>query len=180
MWLFRRIPFFDALSPSLSSPSATVSATETMPTTPTTEHLVSSLDFSPIPFCPDPIMPSAISSPLITHSEFLDLASPVVISLVGPSPQSSRTLPSASESYVLLSLDSLIIVDEDDYLPDAINMGYTSDTSSSESIDTEDDLDTPSPDSAKVGNPQPLCVFSAMKTWATKVWNGIKSWVGWA
>ncbi|KAJ3483513.1 hypothetical protein NLI96_g6266 [Meripilus lineatus] len=76
--------------------------------------------------------------------------------------------PSES-SCAILSLDSIIIVDG---LVDV-------EDSSSELTDTEDDSDATPSNSIKADSLQPTGVFTTIRTWATSVWHGIKSWVGW-
>ncbi|KAJ3482666.1 hypothetical protein NLI96_g6838 [Meripilus lineatus] len=79
--------------------------------------------------------------------------------------------PSES-SCVLLSLDSILIVD------DLLDTEDNSDVTSSECPESEDDSDM-SPNSIKADSPRPTGVFTTLRTWATSVWHRIKSWVGW-
>ena len=89
--------------------------------------------------------------------------------------QPVHVLAPSESSYVLLSLDSLIIVDDSDLL-------YTDDGQDSplsESIDAEDDLGPSSPSPDMTEDLQSTGLFGVLQTWATKIWHGIKSWVGW-
>ncbi|KAJ3489116.1 hypothetical protein NLI96_g2363 [Meripilus lineatus] len=169
-------PFFDALPPLFDIPS-TSNASQMI----TTDFLIDPSHLSPslsLLARPAPLSPTTSVSfdALLLDSlvSFDSTSSLLPHSIKTEALQPIDILPPSDSSYVLLSLDSLIIVDDSDL----ICMDDKQDSPSRKSIDAEDlEPSSSGPDMAE--NLPHTGFLGMLQTLATKLWHGIKSWVGW-